>query len=146
MAEAGRCRLLRVSCRANQWCCTRCVPLPCHKPLAALAPAAQSKGLHDMGAGKQAGCRLPSETAYPSSLAWRSLRRQTPKVRAVCSNPARTDLCGGRQATGVPTAIFDSKHGLDVARDFHAAGTLPDMHRSHASRKWLSCFHFLFPT
>ena len=26
------------------------------------------------------------------------------EVGAVCSNPARTDLCGGRRATGVPTA------------------------------------------
>src|SRR5207237_211772 len=33
-----------------------------------------------------------------------ALRRQTPEVGAVCGNTARTDLCGGRWATGVPTA------------------------------------------
>ena len=34
-----------------------------------------------------------------------SLRRQTPKVGATCGKAARVDLCGGRSATGVPTAI-----------------------------------------
>src|SRR5215475_8690415 len=29
----------------------------------------------------------------------------TPKVGAVCGNSARTDLCGGRLVTAVPTAI-----------------------------------------
>jgi hypothetical protein len=33
-----------------------------------------------------------------------ALRRQASEVGAVCSNSARTDLCGGRRATGVPTA------------------------------------------
>ena len=42
---------------------------------------------------------------YPSSLAERTLRRQTPKVGARCVNHARRDLCGGRSAMGVPTAI-----------------------------------------
>ena len=31
-------------------------------------------------------------------------RRYTPKVGAVCPNWARTDLCGGREVTRVPTA------------------------------------------
>jgi hypothetical protein len=29
----------------------------------------------------------------------------------VCGNPARTDLCGGRLATAVPTAIVRRDHG-----------------------------------
>src|SRR5437588_4094426 len=33
-----------------------------------------------------------------------ALQRQASEVRAVCSNSARTDPCGGRRATGVPTA------------------------------------------
>src|SRR5665811_2405303 len=32
--------------------------------------------------------------------------RQTPEVGAVCLNWARTDLCGGREVTRVPTAII----------------------------------------
>jgi hypothetical protein len=35
----------------------------------------------------------------------RHVCRQTPKVGAVCPNRARTDLCGGRRAISVPTAI-----------------------------------------
>ena len=31
--------------------------------------------------------------------------RQTPEVGAGCGNSARPDLCGGRPATAVPTAI-----------------------------------------
>ena len=42
--------------------------------------------------------------AYPSSMASDALRRQTPKVGAVCGNSASTDLCGGRSAMSVPTA------------------------------------------
>lgn len=34
-----------------------------------------------------------------------SLRRQTPEVGATCGKAARVDLCGGRSATSVPTAI-----------------------------------------
>src|SRR2546423_3465645 len=33
-----------------------------------------------------------------------ALQRQASEVTAVCSNSARTDPCGGRRATGVPTA------------------------------------------
>ena len=47
---------------------------------------------------------LPA-AAYPSSLARPALRRQTPEVRAGCSNWARPDLCGGCPAMGIPTAI-----------------------------------------
>jgi hypothetical protein len=32
------------------------------------------------------------------------MRRYTPEVGAVCPNWARTDLCGGREVTRVPTA------------------------------------------
>jgi len=32
------------------------------------------------------------------------MRRYTPEVGAVCLNWARTDLCGGREVTRVPTA------------------------------------------
>src|SRR5271165_1679800 len=43
-----------------------------------------------------------------------TLRRQSPEVGAVCGNPARTVLCGGRSAMSVPTAINPWK-GLDNA-------------------------------
>ena len=52
--------------------------------------------------------RLAPETQDPSPVAERPLRRQTPEVGAVCPNSARTDLCGGRSAMSVPTAIARS--------------------------------------
>jgi hypothetical protein len=52
----------------------------------------------------EAGGRLAPATANPSSLARGAVCRQTPEVGAVCGNSARTDLCGGRPVTGVPTA------------------------------------------
>ena len=39
------------------------------------------------------------------SAGWSS----SPKVRAVCGSAARTDLCGGRSAMTVPTAIVSSR-------------------------------------
>src|SRR5271170_2913167 len=52
-----------------------------------------------------AGRRLAPQTSYPSSLAEPAICRQTSKVGAVCGKAARTDLCGGRVAIRVPTAI-----------------------------------------
>src|SRR5208283_3106904 len=76
-----------------------------HRPLAALATAAQPEGPDDMGADEEVGRRLASKTPHPSSLAERSLRRQAPEVRAGCPNGARPDLCGGTPAMVFPTAI-----------------------------------------
>src|SRR5215472_3062280 len=52
--------------------------------------------------------RLSPETSNPSSVGKCSLCRQTPKAGAVCLNWACTDLCGGRSAMTVPTAISSS--------------------------------------
>ena len=41
-------------------------------------------------------------------MATGALRRHIPKVGAECGNAARSDLCGGRSAMGVPTAIICS--------------------------------------
>jgi RNA-directed DNA polymerase len=54
----------------------------------------------------RAGIRtLAPQASHPTSLARCALRRHTPEVGAQCPNRARWDLCGGRPATGVPTAI-----------------------------------------
>ena len=52
----------------------------------------------------ETGRRIPPDAPSPASLAERAVCRQTPEVGAVCGNSARTDLCGGRSAMGVPTA------------------------------------------
>src|SRR6266481_3693861 len=62
---------------------------------------------------------MDSKCQDPASASECALRRHSSKVGAVCSNPARTDLCGGRWATGVPTAtillrISDVGEGEDV--------------------------------
>src|SRR5882724_631775 len=54
-----------------------------------------------MGSDEEARKRLATQTAYPTSLAKPTLRRQTPKVGAVCPNRARTGSgheCSGGQA------------------------------------------------
>jgi hypothetical protein len=51
-------------------------------------------------------CPGAPRAAHPSSLARPALRRQTPEVGAGCSNWARPDLCGGRSAMSIPTAIL----------------------------------------
>src|SRR4026209_1405122 len=47
---------------------------------------------------------MDSKCKDPASASECALRRHSSKGGAVCSNPARTDLCGGRWASGVPTA------------------------------------------
>src|SRR5262249_40558663 len=41
----------------------------------------------------------------PAPVSQRAVCKSTSKVRAVCGSAARTDLCGGRSAMAVPTAI-----------------------------------------
>ena len=60
---------------------------------------------------------------------YRALRRHSSEV--VCSNPARTDLCGGAWATSVPTA---TKTGCASAR---CVGQLPEHRESEAGRSFL---------
>src|ERR1017187_5171591 len=49
---------------------------------------------HTLAASSQGGASLPGA----------ALRRQSSEVRAVCGNSARTDPCGGCEATRIPTA------------------------------------------
>ena len=105
VARAGRGWLVQLSRRADQQPCARGLPLPRHGLVATHASAAERQGQDDLGADDPAGKRLPSQTDHPSPLAQRPLRRQTPEVRTVCPNRARTGPCGGRSAMSVPTAI-----------------------------------------
>ncbi|SPO55798.1 protein of unknown function [Pseudomonas sp. JV551A1] len=41
------------------------------------------------------------------TLTLRIASRHIPEAGAVCGSPARTDLCGGRQVTAVPTATTE---------------------------------------
>ena len=88
-----------------------------------------SRGMHDLNAGyatmfnrrhRRSGALLQGPTARRSldsstqdhaPVPERAFRRQTPEVRAVCGNSARTDLCGGTPARAFPTATLDSVAG-----------------------------------
>src|SRR5215217_6372963 len=105
MAEAGRHRLRRLPCCADQQSCLSGVPLSHCRPLATHASATQPEGWFDVGENSVHRQRLAPEATHPSPLAAAAFCRQTPKVGAECPNGARSDLCGGRSVMGVPTAI-----------------------------------------
>jgi hypothetical protein len=88
----------------------RGISIPCHPASQTCAPKAKSERRDDMGTGQKNSGRLPPKTAHHSSVAKPTLRRQTSKVGAVCLNWARTDLCGGRSAMSVPTAMIFGHH------------------------------------
>jgi hypothetical protein len=58
--------------------------------------------------------RLAANPSHPSSVPRAALRRQIPEVGAECLNRARSVLCGGLPAMGVPTAISGSTKSLTV--------------------------------
>src|SRR5688572_6906080 len=109
MAAAGRYRLLQLPRRADQRHCTGNVPRRDRQTLAADTHPAQPKGRSHLGSDHEVGRRLASQTAYPPSLAQPAICRPIPEVGAVCGKAARTDLCGGREATRVPTATHAPK-------------------------------------
>jgi len=70
-------------------------------------PRARTKGNAEQGDTLRAPSREGASHGlnHVRRAAIPPLRRQTPEVGAVCPNRARTDLCGGRSAMSVPTAI-----------------------------------------
>ncbi len=56
------------------------------------------------GPGTVPGNRVTGAEAHTAFRENITTRRYTPEVGAVCPNWARTDLCGGREVTRVPTA------------------------------------------
>src|SRR5258708_625476 len=94
MVAAGRHRLLQLPRGADKRSDTDRVPLPRHQSLATHATAAEPEGLDDLGADQAVGRRLAPSTANPSSVAREALRRQTPKVGAVCPNWVRVSRDG----------------------------------------------------
>src|ERR1700720_1059837 len=104
MVEVGGSRLLQLSCGSREFGQSPQVSAAGDSPLDACASASQSKAPDHLASPRRFCGSLASPTCHPSSLSQPALRRHTSEVRAACSNPARADPCGGRQATGVPTA------------------------------------------
>ena len=108
----SRNRLFRVPCRSDKRTGHRRVSLPRHHVLARGASAAESERPHGVGPNEKARRRMAADAAHPSSLAKRTLRRQTPEVGAGCPNWARPVLCGGRSEMSVPTANTATRYSL----------------------------------
>src|ERR1700720_3019170 len=111
MVEVGGSRLLQLSCGSREFGQSPQFSAAGDSPLDACASASQSKAPDHLASPRRSCGSLASPTCHPSSLSQPALRRHTSEVRAACSNPARADPCGGRQATGVPTAT--PKNGPD---------------------------------
>ena len=107
LAETSRYWPLRLLCRPHKQSGALSVPTLRGRSLASYASAAQPERRLYVGPDDEVGRRLASRAAHPSSMARPALRRQTPEVRAGCSNRACPDLCGGCSAMGIPTAIQD---------------------------------------
>src|SRR2546426_10995492 len=125
MAGAGRQRILQLPRRADEQPCTRGLPRRDRQALVADTPPTQPNRRSHLGSDAEARGRLASATAHPSPLAQPTLCRHAPEVGAVCGKAARTDLCGGRGVTRVPTATT-----LDAA----CAGSRSRQGRSRAPR------------
>src|SRR5438874_7133278 len=127
MARANRRRLFRLPRRADQQPGAERVSIPRPRSLASAAMSAQPKSKSAMDAHDETGRRVPPPAASPASLAECALRRQTPEVGAECPNWARSDLCGGRSAMGVPTA---NEHPRGFTTDWRTATAFADRRRS----------------
>ena len=68
----------------------------------ARATATQPEESDDVATTRSYCGALAPHPQHPSPLSQSALRRQTSEVRAACSNPARADLCGGRQVNWRP--------------------------------------------
>jgi hypothetical protein len=108
MARTSAAWLFCVPCGADQCQKPVCVSASRDQSLEAIASATQSKGWHHVESDRVARGSIPARRANYSSLAPGAFCRQTPKVEARCANRARRDLCGGRSAMSVPTAIVKS--------------------------------------
>src|SRR4051812_11474442 len=124
MARANRRRLFRLPRRADQQPGAERVSIPRPRSLASAAMSAQPKSKNAMDAHDKPGPRVPPLATSPASLAKCALCRQTPEVGAECPNWARSDLCGGRSAMGVPTA--NAHKGPSQTGDSHAYPYLID--------------------
>ena len=71
----------------------------------------QGRGPRGMRTGKaRTGLRARRACHRRWNAYGRTCCRHTPEVGAVCGKAARTDLCGGREATRVPTAKTAGVH------------------------------------
>src|SRR6516165_10644995 len=124
MVEVRSARALQLSCGSRESGQSAQFSVAGDPSLDACASASQSKTPAHLASLCRSCGPLASRTCHPSSLSQSALRRQTSEVRAACSNPARADPCGGRQATDVPTATLT--FGVNPSRGTLAIVLNPD--------------------
>jgi hypothetical protein len=109
MAAIGVWRLVPILCGTRQLRSIATIPRRDPSYVAQRSAATQSTGTQpNLGEVLEAQQALATDTDNPTSLSQRAvLETSSSKVRAVYGNSARTDLCGGRPAMAVPTAITD---------------------------------------
>src|SRR6266699_938607 len=91
-------------------------------------PRAGTKG----NADQHSTCRAQYRASVSQALERiRQVRRHSPEVGAVCGKAARTDLCGGRSAMSVPTAIAEPVIGRRFAATRWLAMTVLDRAVNH---------------
>src|ERR1700686_152894 len=79
---------------------------PTNKVVSATAEPVEPRAGAEGNANQQSTLRTQCRKCVSQALERiRQVCRHSPKVGAVCGNSARTDLCGGRSAMTVPTAI-----------------------------------------
>jgi len=78
---------------------------PANKAEQSTAELVEPRAGTEGNASQQSTHRTQRRTSVSQALERiRQVCRHTPEVGAVCGKAARTDLCGGREATRVPTA------------------------------------------
>jgi len=119
LAETGRLRLLCLPRRADQPSGHRGIPPPCRHSLEASTQAPRPERSDELAADWQTSRGLPTPSPHRSSLARRTLRRQTPEVRAECLSRARSDLCGGAQkCASLPRSLFAAPTVLSQGAEY----------------------------
>src|SRR5215831_4896933 len=129
MVEVCSARILQLSCGSRESGQSAQFSEAGDPSLDACASATRSKTPAHLASPRRSCGPLAPPTCHPSSLSQPALRRQASEVRAACSNPARADPCGGRQATDVPTATvscvtirIEFVCGVFAAWDLNARG------------------------
>src|SRR6266436_3606978 len=94
---------------------------PTNKAERSAAEPVEPRAGAEGNADQHSTCRAQNRVSVSQALERiRQVRRHPPKVGAVCGKAARTDLCGGRSAMSVPTAIVASaprNDGRKISRE-----------------------------
>ena len=112
---AAKCvsRLVSVLCCPRQFRTPAAIP-QCDPSHVAAQPSATQPTRPPLDLGKvlPALQTLATDTEDPPPLSQREVCMSTSTVRTVCGSSARTDLCGGRSAMTVPTAIEENQAAM----------------------------------